>query len=47
MLKLALMIAAATCSSYQEGVEILLNAETSVYIQDSDGYIALHDAAHC
>ena len=37
------MFAAAT--SYQEGVEILLNAGASVYLQDSNGYTALHAAA--
>ena len=39
----ALMFAAIT--TYQEGVEILLNAGVSVNLRDSDGYTALHDAA--
>ena len=39
----ALMFAART--GYQEGVEILLNAEANIYLRDSDGCTALHDAA--
>ena len=39
----ALMFAAGI--GYQEGVEILLNAEANVYLRDSDGCTALHDAA--